>query len=103
MKKNNSCNAIERLGKWFQSQCNGDWEHSSGIKIETLDNPGWWFAVELEGTKLYARPFDSLELERTEMDWIHCRIKDGKFNAVGGPENLREMINIFLEWAEGQK
>ena len=32
---------FQRLQKWYKSQCNGDWEHSFGIKIETLDNPGW--------------------------------------------------------------
>ena len=29
------------LLNWFQDHCDGDWEHSSGIHLETLDNPGW--------------------------------------------------------------
>ena len=27
------------LQSWYQSQCDGDWEHEFGIRIETLDNP----------------------------------------------------------------
>lgn len=29
------------LSNWHKLNCNGDWEHTYGIKIETLDNPGW--------------------------------------------------------------
>jgi hypothetical protein len=29
------------LEQWYFRQCNGDWEHTHGIIIETLDNPGW--------------------------------------------------------------
>ena len=28
------------IEKWYANNCNGDWEHSYGITIETLDNPG---------------------------------------------------------------
>lgn len=42
--------AITRLQKWFAAQCNGDWEHLNGIKIETTDNPGWWVQVDISGT-----------------------------------------------------
>lgn len=34
-------NIFEWLQKWYKSQCDGDWEHEYGIKIETVDNPGW--------------------------------------------------------------
>jgi hypothetical protein len=27
--------------EWYTKQCNGDWEHSYGIRIDTIDNPGW--------------------------------------------------------------
>jgi hypothetical protein len=33
---------IERIQKWYLEQCNGDWEHSYGIEITTMDNPGWY-------------------------------------------------------------
>jgi len=34
-------NVMERIQDWYRRQCDGDWEHSYGVKIETLDNPGW--------------------------------------------------------------
>jgi hypothetical protein len=35
---------LSRLSTWYQSQCDERWEHSFGLKIETLDNPGWGYA-----------------------------------------------------------
>jgi hypothetical protein len=32
---------IKWIQQWYVSQCDGDWEHECGIKITTLDNPGW--------------------------------------------------------------
>ena len=32
---------LSYLTAWFARQCDGDWEHDLGIRIETLDNPGW--------------------------------------------------------------
>ncbi|MGT2440121.1 Imm53 family immunity protein [Bradyrhizobium betae] len=48
---------LERLERWYAAQCNGDWEHTYGITIETLDNPGWSFKVELRDTYLSGRMF----------------------------------------------
>ena len=46
------------IENWYQSQCHGDWEHDYGIKIETLDNPGWRVVIDLAGTEL-----EQLEVE----------------------------------------
>ena len=32
---------LDFMMRWFASHCDGDWEHDLGIRIETLDNPGW--------------------------------------------------------------
>nr|TKK07812.1 hypothetical protein SrhCFBP13529_11555 [Stenotrophomonas rhizophila] len=44
--------ALDRLQKWYADQCDGDWEHSFGIRIDTLDNPGWTVSVDLTDTAL---------------------------------------------------
>jgi hypothetical protein len=31
---------LKRLQDWYVSQCDGGWEHTYGISIDTLDNPG---------------------------------------------------------------
>ena len=35
------------LLSWYHSQCDGDWEHGNGVKIGTIDNPGWFFKVKV--------------------------------------------------------
>lgn len=40
------------LQDWYIQNCDGDWEHCYGIKIETLDNPGWCIDIDLIGTNL---------------------------------------------------
>ncbi|MFE2849501.1 Imm53 family immunity protein, partial [Streptomyces scopuliridis] len=32
---------LDWLQNWYTQQCDGDWEHEWGVKIATLDNPGW--------------------------------------------------------------
>ncbi|RRJ95187.1 hypothetical protein Ga0100231_013590 [Opitutaceae bacterium TAV4] len=43
--------ALQRLSEWYASQCDGDWEHSYGFKISTLDNPGVAIEIDLFGTR----------------------------------------------------
>ncbi len=44
--------AIERLEAWYLARCDGEWEHSCGVEIGTIDNPGWWIKIDLAGTGL---------------------------------------------------
>lgn len=37
---------------WYVRECDDDWEHSYGVKIDTLDNPGWTIAIDLRETSL---------------------------------------------------
>ncbi len=87
-----------KLQQWYRAQCDGDWEHDYGIKIDTLDNPGWQLEIELAGTNLDGRTFDMQQIEVTEDDWVHYRVENNKFVAYGGPLNLGEMISHFLTW-----
>lgn len=93
-------NSVEFLQKWFGSQCNGDWEHCFGLKIATLDNPGWHVSVELEETPLAGVAFSPVLEERTEEDWVCCRIKDGCFEGFGGVGNLMEILDVFQRFVE---
>lgn len=99
-------NTIERLQKWYQSMCDGDWEHAYGVHIETLDNPGWHVAIEIKESDLEGKPFSVVEYgiecgsESKDGNWISCSIKDGIFHGHGGPDKLEEMLTVFLDWAE---
>jgi hypothetical protein len=93
---------LDRLQTWYQAQCDGEWEHDYGVKIETLDNPGWALKVNISGTSLSGRIFSSVErgIDPDESDWIHCKTDAGFFLGYGGSQNLGELIRIFLDWAE---
>jgi hypothetical protein len=93
---------------WYRHQCDGDWEHSYGVKIETLDNPGWLVKVDLAETRLADIPF--VEIVRGNGDesfpepdfsrWLICKVEDGKFVGAGGPDDLEAIILTFVEWAK---
>lgn len=92
--------AIGRLEAWYAAECNGEWEHTYGIVIETLDNPGWRLRVDLTETTLQDKGFTAVARERSPEDWIDCRVKNSAFEGAGGVSNLEEIIAIFLAWAE---
>ncbi|CAH1221553.1 hypothetical protein PAECIP111891_05231 [Paenibacillus allorhizoplanae] len=86
------------LQQWFFDQCDGDWEHMQQIKIDTVDNPGWSIRIDLLETSLEKEIFNRIQIERTETDWLICRVEDHTFMASGGVFNLDEIIEIFKNW-----
>ena len=90
---------LRRLEKWYLARCDGDWEHSHGVRISTLDNPGWQLAIDLGETPLANKTFKSVESEVDGNNWFHCRVRNSTFEGAGGPFNLTDLIETFLEWA----
>jgi hypothetical protein len=91
---------INRLQQWYLAQCDGDWEHQSGIEIGTLDNPGWQVRVNLQGTNLDGRKFDRVKVERSENDWVQAWVEVNTWHAACGPLNLDEALGTFNAWVE---
>jgi Immunity protein 53 len=87
------------LQEFYLSECDGQWEHGVGYTISTLDNPGWSIDFDLEATPLENKAFEPIRLERTENDWVHCRVEANLFQGRGGPKNLTELLTIFRDWA----
>ena len=95
-------NELERLQAWYLAHCDGEWEHTFGVSIDTLDNPGWIVDIDLTGTSLASRPFVAVArgMEPNETDWVSCKVESAKFQGAGGASNLAEILGIFLDWAE---
>jgi Immunity protein 53 len=93
---------LGRLQQWYLAHCDGDWEHSSGVSIGTIDNPGWRIDVHLAETNLKGVAFDLVEIERSDSDWLNCKVENGVFKGRGGALNLSEILSTFLSWAESQ-
>lgn len=101
-------NPFAQLQEWYQAQCNGDWEHTYGVSIGTLDNPGWTLEIDIAGTVMEGQRFepishgvtaDSLE---ENLDWFVCEVIGNKYVAAGGPRKLEDMVLAFVNWAGGR-
>ena len=90
---------IDALQRWYDSQCDGDWEHTYGVKIGTLDNPGWFVEIDVAETELAKRPFARIEDLGPERDWLVCEVVDERFRGHGGPAMLARILQTFLTWA----
>ena len=55
---------FKELQDWYQQECDGNWEHQYGIKIDTLDNHGWYVAIDLVETSL-----ENKNLANCEAKW----------------------------------
>lgn len=85
---------------WFYKHCDGEWEHTNGIQIGTLDNPGWYLTISIKDTEYEKKEFEDVIVERSKDDWFHCFVREGKFEGPCGPFNLTEVLQIFRNWIE---
>ncbi len=100
MKENN---VLKWLQDWYFSECNGDWEHSFGIKISTIDNPGWSVKIDLKETNLENMKVEHVLIENSEDDWYAYKIDNSKFESWGDPTKLEIMLEIFKNIVLGKK
>ncbi|TMJ19846.1 MAG: hypothetical protein E6G92_08790 [Alphaproteobacteria bacterium] len=91
---------LSKLRQWYEDQCNGDWEHQFGIKIDTLDNPGWLLEVDLSDTNLEGICHSRAERTSSESDWIDIRVDGTKFIGTGDVKKLEHIIFQFIFFAE---
>jgi hypothetical protein len=90
---------ISRLEAWYDAQCDGDWEHSYGVTITSLDNPGWKVEIDLVGTPFADKPFVPVIRRTSDRGWIHCEVTENQYRGAGGPQMLRPILETFLSWA----
>ena len=74
-----------------------------GVKIDTLDNPGWGVKIDLSDTQLEGKTFENIDTDNGNDDWIMCRVVDGVYEGAGDPFKLEEILRIFKKWVETQK
>lgn len=91
---------MDWFARWYEAQCDGDWEHGFGASIDTLDNPGWLLKVDLAGTDCDGRILDRISHNcEHELDWWTCWTEDNVFRGAGGPLQLRSLLEAFRDWA----
>jgi len=90
---------FEWIQRWYAAQCNGEWEHRYGVKLETLDNPGWMLEIDLVGTSLERVGFERQAIDTSAQDWYNCAVEGGVFRAAAGTESLERVLAVFRNWA----
>jgi hypothetical protein len=88
------------LTAWFAAQCDGDWEHDLGIRIATLDNPGWAVDIRLGDTKLAGTVVDWQRVDEGDDVWLHWRSTGDMFEARCGPTDLARALATFQAFAQ---
>jgi hypothetical protein len=91
------------LQRWYVAHCDGEWEHGYGVRIDTLDNPGWSLKIDLTDTDLAGVATEWSKVDRSEHDWVHWGVRDRAFEAFCGPTNLNEAILYFLDLAGARR
>jgi len=84
------------LEEWYRCKCDGAWEHSHGVRLDTIDNPGWRVEVDI-GPEI---PDVVHEEQRTDLDWISCRVEQGRSSGADGPANLAEILVVLQGWLD---
>ncbi|MBZ6377730.1 hypothetical protein B5C34_03425 [Pacificimonas flava] len=90
------------LQSFYRSFCDGEWEHTNGCRIESLNNPGWVFEFDTFGTPLANTKFKTVTKNSiNDPDgWIDLRRQDTMIQGACGPEDLTELVQHFRDWAE---
>ena len=97
---------LGRLQAWYFEQCDGEWEHASGISVESTDNPGWWVKIQLRGTPLAGRAFtelaENVDPNRFALGsrWLSCRVEGDTWHGAGDETQLERLLVEFLSWAD---
>lgn len=96
--------SLRSLQAWFASQCDGDWEHTYGVELTTLDNPGWRVKIDLVGTGPEGRSFEPIKepdaaTSESNDQWLHCWVEDGRWQGAGDETKLAVILRTFLDWA----
>ena len=95
---------LDWFARWYEAQCDGDWEHSFGPTITTINNPGWSLKIDLAGTDCDGRTLDRIAYNYEHAsDWWVCRTEDNVFLGFGGPLHLRSILEAFRDWATDER
>lgn len=85
---------LEYFANWYQSKCDGVWEHMHGIEISNIDNPGWKIEISGEDNKT---PF-ILSQEEGEDNWIVINASDNQFTGYCSVQNLLTVLERAKAW-----
>jgi hypothetical protein len=90
---------LAALQRWYDSNCDGEWEHEYGITIKNVDNPGWTVSIPLAETPLESKSFAPIRTSNSTDDWLYCRVEELRFIGDGDSLKLSDIVRIFNRWS----
>jgi hypothetical protein len=90
---------FKRLGNWYSSHCNTDWEHCYGLRISFAAPSICRIKIDLAETNLEGEDLPDWLKAQTPTTFGYSVVKD-VFHAEGTIPDFRYMLELFLAWAE---
>ena len=91
---------LDWLTDWYASNCNQAWEHTYGISIGTLDNPGWSIIIDLIDTPLEGKQLTEISINNSDNDWCRFSSTGEQFTGYGDEKKINVLIGKFKAFAE---
>lgn len=98
---------FSELIAWYQSHCDDSWEHQHGVRLETLDNPGWLLTVDLIHTELEGHRMapiqEGINPAGTPLAprWLHCYVSGNQFRGACDPTQVARLFRAFDHFRRG--
>ena len=86
---------IKWIEEWYLSNCNNDWEHCYGVKIDNIDNPGWTINIDLIDTPLKIKILKRLNLTGIKTIGSYVKLKTMFSNVLVALE-ISEKCYLYL-------
>ena len=98
-----TCTTVDfaTLIEWYVAQCDGRREHDYGVRLGTLDNPGWLLTVDLIHSDLQGQDMPELnegcnpEGHPVSPRWLHASVRANVFRAACDPTQVARLFQIF--------
>ncbi|AIU71835.1 hypothetical protein AT03_05150 [Hafnia alvei FB1] len=87
---------IKYFQNWYISKCDGEWEHSYGFDIGTIDNPGWKVIINGESNR---EPL-VINIDHGDDDWIIINADAIEFKGYCSPQNLFTILKHAKKWID---
>ncbi len=86
---------LKFIQAWYSENADLAFEKKQRIKVETLENPGWYIEIDLRNTYLDGVSFDMIEFDDDKNDWLQCFIRDNTFVGAGDANKLNHLLKAF--------
>lgn len=91
---------IAFIEAWYVSHCDGEWEHEFGIRIATIDNPGWHLEIDIVDTSLEGVVTERSRRDLPDGEWLIAWSDGEKFHASCGARSLGAVDDFFRRLVE---